>query len=80
MLPYLRIGNVNLSYDLPDHICKSLHIKDLRVYGSIQNLYTFTKFLGGDPDATYISAYYGGSPSDKIPQPRTWTLGLRISL
>jgi len=76
---YFKISNINLSYRLPESITNKIKVKDLMIYCSVQNLYTFTKWLGGDPDATFISDYNGGNPADKIPQPRTWILGLKLS-
>jgi TonB-linked SusC/RagA family outer membrane protein len=78
---YFKISNINLSYNLPENICKKILLKDLTVYCSVQNLYTFTKWKGGDPDVTFSGDdYNGGNPADKIPQPRTWIVGLKISL
>jgi TonB-dependent starch-binding outer membrane protein SusC len=76
---YLRINNVNLSYDLPAGICKKVHSSGLRIYCSVQNLYTFTNFKGVEPDVTLGDSYWGGIAADKMPQPRTWIMGLKVS-
>jgi hypothetical protein len=47
---YLRIRNLTLSYTLPAKALK-YDIKGIRVYTSVENFYTFTKFIGGNPDA-----------------------------
>lgn len=49
---YFRISNVTLGYDFK-HLYKSLPVQQLRVYASIQNLYTFTKYPGMDPEIGY---------------------------
>jgi hypothetical protein len=69
---YFRINNLNLKYSLPSSICEKVQIKNLEVYGSIQNLYTFTKFPGPEVDVT-------GDAFGRIPQPRTWVIGLKFS-
>jgi hypothetical protein len=69
---YLRINNLNLKYSLPESICSKLQIKNLEVYGSIQNLYTFTKFSGPEVDVT-------GDAFGRIPKPRTWVIGFKSS-
>ena len=69
---YFRINNVNLKYSLPSSVCNKLQIKNLEVYGSIQNLYTFTKFPGPEVDVT-------GDAFGRIPQPRTSVIGFKFS-
>ena len=76
---YLRINNVNIGYDLPDNICQKLSMKNMKVYFSAQNLYTFTKYKGGEPDVTYGDGYHSGNPIDKMTQPTTFVLGVKLS-
>ena len=47
---YLRLKNVNLSYALPKQIVDKLKLQDLSIYVSGDNLFTFTKFPGIDPE------------------------------
>jgi TonB-linked SusC/RagA family outer membrane protein len=47
---YLRIQNVNLGYSLPVNWVKQIKLNKLRVYTSVQNVYTFTKYDGFDPE------------------------------
>lgn len=49
---YLRINNVSLGYTLPRTIAKRIKASSLRVCGTANNLYTFTKYSGYDPDVT----------------------------
>jgi len=48
---YLRVRNVTLSYTLPSAFLSKYRLGSGRVFTSIENLYTFTKFIGGNPDA-----------------------------
>ncbi len=49
---FLRISNVTLGYTLPQSLVKKTgFISKLRVYGTVNNLYTFTKYTGYDPEA-----------------------------
>ncbi|NIG57528.1 TonB-dependent receptor [Chitinophaga sp. Cy-1792] len=49
---FLRISNVTLGYSLPDKLLKRTHVfSRLRVYATVNNLYTFTKYSGYDPEA-----------------------------
>ena len=47
---FLRINNVTLGYSLPGTILKKLRIQNLRVYVTANNLYTFTRYTGYDPE------------------------------
>jgi TonB-dependent starch-binding outer membrane protein SusC len=74
---FLKIANVNLRYAIPNNVCQKLKMKDLEVYGSVENLHTFTKYPGGEVDVTDQGMWQ--QPVTKIPQPRTWVLGLKVS-
>jgi TonB-linked SusC/RagA family outer membrane protein len=47
---YLRLKNVQLGYKLGKNVLQSLNISSVRIYVSAQNLLTFTKYTGLDPE------------------------------
>lgn len=47
---YVRLKTVSLSYQLAPKIVKALHIDGLRLYSTIQNAFTITKYKVGDPE------------------------------
>ncbi|GAA0531770.1 SusC/RagA family TonB-linked outer membrane protein [Chitinophaga japonensis] len=47
---YLRIKNIQLSYNLPESLLKRWGIERVRVYVQGQNLFTFTSYTGLDPE------------------------------
>lgn len=47
---FMRIKAVTLGYNLPSNLTKKLRIERLRVYVRGQNLFTFTKYNGWDPE------------------------------
>lgn len=49
---YLRLRNVSLAYDFDAKMSGKLKMKGLRIYLTGQNLYTFTKYPGYDPDTS----------------------------
>ncbi len=53
---YLRLKTVNLGYTLPATLTKYAHLKTLRVYASAQNLLTWTKYSGNDPEVSIYSS------------------------
>ncbi len=77
---FLRINNITLSYDVPKVYCNKILLKNAQVYFTTQNLYTFTKsdYRGVEVDMTYRSGYYG-NPTQKMPLPRTLSLGVKLS-
>lgn len=77
---YLRIKNVSLAYTLPETLTQKVAVSRLKVYGSIQNLYTFTKYSGYDPE---VGAYNQdpllmGVDNGRYPLPRIFTMGAVI--
>lgn len=79
---YLRIKNLSLGYTLPASFTRKFSVESLRVYCNIQNLYTFTKYKGYDPE---IGAYnqqvlLRGIDYARYPSQRMFTFGLNLSL
>lgn len=77
---FLRLKTVSLGYRLPNTWLKKINIKSLRVYASAQNLITWTKYSGPDPEVstrpTALTPSFDWSP---YPRPRIITLGVDIS-
>jgi len=48
---YFKIKQIQLGYNLPNSITSKLHISNLRVFGSLENFFTFTNYIGLDPEA-----------------------------
>ena len=75
---FVRIQNVTLGYDLQGPILETLRLSKLRVYINAKNLYTFTKWLGPDPENG--GSYRSEQGSNNLyPLPRTIALGLNLS-
>ncbi len=78
---FLRIQNVTLGYTLPKRwLDKTKVISGLRAYFTVQNMYTFTKYSGYDPDIGGHSnnALLTGVDNGRYPVPRTYMLGLKL--
>ncbi|MBM3436573.1 MAG: SusC/RagA family TonB-linked outer membrane protein, partial [Bacteroidetes bacterium] len=78
---FLRIKNITLSYNLPKDMLKKIFLKSAKFYVTVQNLYTFTKYTGMDPEVNY----YGGTSNIIMgtdfftyPQARTFLIGLNL--
>jgi len=77
---YLRIKNVTLGYNLPEKFAKKIMLQGLRAYVNVQNLYTFTKYSGYDPEVGGNSALEFGVEYGRYPSPRIYTFGLNLDL
>jgi TonB-dependent starch-binding outer membrane protein SusC len=74
---FFKINNINLTYNVPDDFCKKIKMSKLEVYGSANNVITFTNYPGGEVDVTDQGMWT--QPVTKIPQPRTWVFGIKAS-
>jgi hypothetical protein len=77
---YVRIQNLKLAYSLPASLIGKARITRLQVYTNIQNLATFTKYSGLDPQ---IGAFNQSSLQQNIdmgryPSPRVYTFGVNL--
>ncbi len=72
---FLRLRNVILSYSLPTSIISKAKLSSVKIYAQGQNLLTFTKFLGFDPE---IST--GNLSGAQYPALRTVTFGINVGL
>ena len=75
---YLRVKNLSLGYTLPKNITRNVFIDRLRVYGMVDNLVTWTKYWGFDPEIASGGTSLGVDRG-VYPQARTWTLGVNLS-
>jgi TonB-linked SusC/RagA family outer membrane protein len=65
---FVRIQDVSLAYNLTSAIAQQTKLNNLQIFASVRNLATFTKWPGWDPE------------SGMDPMPRTYTLGINLSL
>lgn len=66
---FVRLQTVTLGYTLPFR--KNDTSKSVRLYVSGDNVFTFSKFGGYDPEVGILGIYYGG-----YPRLRKWTIGV----
>ena len=75
---YLRLKNIQLGYTLPEKLTKRVFVSKFRVYVAAENLFTWTKYHGYDPEissgGTSLGIDYG-----VYPQARVWTVGFNLA-
>ena len=70
---FLRLKNVQLGFNMPRNAASKIGIDNLRIYVAANNLLTFTKYSGFDPE---IGGGSYGVDRGFYPQPRTFMVGL----
>ncbi|WP_157887072.1 SusC/RagA family TonB-linked outer membrane protein [Hymenobacter sp. PAMC 26628] len=84
---YLRLKSLTLGYSLPSALATRAHLRTVRIYVQSQNLVTFTKYTGLDPEvstANTVSATNNsgntvlGTDFFTYPQARTITGGVTL--
>lgn len=76
---YFRITNITLGYDFK-RLLPRLPLSKLRLYGSVQNPFTFTKYSGMDPEIGYGGgdSWASGIDLGYYPGSRSYLIGLSI--
>jgi len=77
---YMKISNITLGYDLKKLI-KAIPLAQARFFASVQNLHTFTKYSGMDPEIGINNGYDSWAKGIDIgfyPSARTVMLGVSL--
>lgn len=75
---YVKLRNVQLSYTFPTKVIKKLKLSNLTLIASGQNLITWTKFWGVDPENNIVGGTYNYGIT-VIPTTRIFNFGLNAS-
>lgn len=78
---FLRIANITLGYTFPKSLVRKIFANDLRIYASANNLYTFTKYTGLDPEVSTrnTSGTTPGVDWGAYPRSRAFVVGLSLT-
>lgn len=75
---YLRLKNIQLGYNVPSKYLGRIGVSKLRIYGTAENLLTYTKFRGVDPEkSTSVSG--ADNNDDPFPLLKSYSVGLNLS-
>lgn len=77
---YIRLKNVMLGYKIPKSV---VNLRNFRVFASIQNALTITKYPGFDPEIgtnRNSDPLYIGIDETNYPVPRIYTIGINVGL
>lgn len=88
---YLRMTNATLGYNIPKTLAKQLKVENVRIYGSVDNAFTLTKYKGYNPDVDYninatnsatgtsTASQAPGVDYGNYPLARTYNLGIKVT-
>jgi TonB-linked SusC/RagA family outer membrane protein len=83
---FLRLKNVTLGYTLPKSVIESMHLSNVRVYVTAQNLFTITPYKGLNPELGYVDGNRSSGQYTQVnvdyaqyPLARTFTFGATLS-
>lgn len=78
---YLRLKTISLGYTIPKNIASKVKLSSARIYISGQNVLTFTKYSGLDPELTATASdnLTKGIEFFTPPSPRVLTAGLNLN-
>lgn len=77
---FLRLNTVTLGYTLPVDLTRKVKIESLRFYVTLNNIYTFTKYSGYDPEVSANGdTLTQGIDSSSFPKTKACVLGINLN-
>lgn len=75
---FTRIKDITLSYTFPESLMQKAHLGALTVYASGRNLFTFTDWIGWDPESRQDSRG-SGDWEDNYPMTKSYVFGINLT-
>lgn len=75
---FFKIKQIQLGYTFPKNLTSKVKISNLRLYGSLDNFFTFTKYPGFDPEAAANSTSGMGVDKGSYPSSKKVVFGVNI--
>lgn len=77
---FLRLNTITLGYALPTSLLKRASIKYARFYATLNNIHTFTKYTGYDPEvANSDKPTQKGVDDSAYPRAKSFVVGLNLT-
>ncbi|RRA99049.1 TonB-dependent receptor [Larkinella rosea] len=77
---FLKLRNLQIGYTLPNALTRAIRVQDLKIYAQAQNLLTFTKYSGLDPEVLGRNGTTARGIDTIFSYPRTLLLSMGINL
>jgi len=77
---FLRINNISLGYSFPKQWLNKFNVESFRIYGTLNNVHTFTSYSGFDPEVTSSSsALTPGIDDSSFPRSKSYVVGINLT-
>lgn len=73
---FLKLQNIQVGYTFTKDLIRPLRLESVRLFASVDNLFTITSYKAGDPEIGESNVLQTGFDRGRYPFPRTYTLGL----
>jgi len=78
---FLRLNNITLGYSLPNSLLKKVAVNNLRFYATLNNIHTFTRYSGYDPEVNNSAkpTQKGGYDDSAYPRAKSFVVGVNLT-
>lgn len=76
---FIRLQTVRMGYQIPDKYSKKVYIRNLSIFAFSNNLATWTKYSGFDPEVGQRNVLEPGNDTGRFPRKREFGFGLNAS-
>lgn len=76
---FLRMRNLQIGYSIPSNLLNRIRATNWRIYVSVENLFTLTRYSGADPEIGAMSPFNAGIDRGVYPHARTFRIGTSLS-
>lgn len=77
---FLKCKSIALGYRFNEKLLQKIHLRGLRIYANLSNVFTITKYKGYDPEIGSWNPLNAGIDNGYYAQPRVFTFGANISI
>ncbi|MBN1926374.1 MAG: SusC/RagA family TonB-linked outer membrane protein [Prolixibacteraceae bacterium] len=75
---YFRLKSASLAYNVSSKLCKKINVREIRIYTTAYNLFTWTGYSGQDPEVGVNKPTDLPKDANRTPPGRRITFGLNI--
>jgi len=77
---FLRLNTITFGYALPRQLVQQAKISNVRLYCTLNNIHTFTRYSGYDPEVSASgSALTPGINDSSYPRSKSWLVGVNLT-
>jgi TonB-linked SusC/RagA family outer membrane protein len=77
---FIKCKSIALGYNFSSGLISRIHLKSLRLYANVTNVFTITRYTGYDPEIGSYNPLQAGIDNGYYAQARVFTMGINISL